>query len=231
MTAPAYRPPGARGGIRKGGRRGGGVGDSRGGAGAEAIGGARRERNDKSWGKTPDRTGGEGGLLKYSGELIALAREVGDFSVGVAAFPEVHPRSPDRATDRRHLAAKLEAADFGITQFFWDSSHYFRMVEELDALGVHTPVIAGVMPIRNVDAQLGRMSAMNGTDVPQWLRDRLEPVKDIPAEVRKIGVEVASKIAQELLDGGVTGLHLYTLNFSRSVREIYANLGLLPEGS
>jgi methylenetetrahydrofolate reductase (NADPH) len=168
------------------------------------------------------------GDFTYSSELIELAREVGDFSVAVAAFPEVHPRSSDRAEDRRRLADKLQLADFGMTQFFWEAHHYFEMAEELAALGVDTPVIAGVMPIRNVEAQLGRMSALNGTNVPDWLRARFDGVAENPREVRKIGVEVATKIAQDLLDGGVPGLHFYTLNFSRSILEIYANLGLQP---
>lgn len=169
------------------------------------------------------------GDFRYSSELIALARDVGDFSIGVAAFPEVHPRSATREDDRRRLADKLRIADFGITQFFWTSDHYFRMRDELAALGVETPVVAGVMPVLNVDAQLGRMSAMNGTAVPHSLRNRFEPIKDKPRDVRKAGVEVATRIAQELLDGGVPGLHFYTLNLSRSVREIIANLGLVPD--
>ena len=167
----------------------------------------------------------------YSSELIELARQVGPFSIGVAAFPEVHPRSPDRATDRRHLADKLGMADFGITQFFWDSSHYFRMVDELAALGVDTPVLAGIMPVRNVEANLFRMSRVNGTDVPRALAERFEAVADDPREVRKLGVEVATKLSQELLDGGVPGLHYYTLNFSWQIRQIFANLGLGPASS
>src|SRR3954452_20506696 len=73
-----------------------------------------------------------GGDFTYATELVELVREVGDFSVAVAAFPEIHPRSPDRAEDRRLLAAKLEMADFGMSQFFWEVEHYRQMVEELD---------------------------------------------------------------------------------------------------
>src|SRR5436189_185963 len=85
----------------------------------------------------------------YSFEFIDLARSIGDFSICVAAFPEVHPRSPDRATDRRFLAEKLRLSDYAITQFFWTADHYFRMVDELSALGVDTPVIPSVFPIIN----------------------------------------------------------------------------------
>ena len=173
----------------------------------------------------PPNDGGAAGDFHYAVELIELVREVGDFSVGVAAFPEVHPQSPDRATDRRWLADKLRAADFGITQFFWSADHYFRMVDELAALGVDTPVIPSVFPVINV-ATAKRFSSVNGAEFPAWLTERLDPVEDDAEEVRRIGVEVATTLAQELLAQDVPGLHVYTMNRSASVREIYANLGL-----
>ncbi len=146
------------------------------------------------------------------------------FSVGVAAHPEIHPRSPDRESDRRQLAAKLRRADFAITQFFFQSEHYFRLVDELAALGVDKPVIPGIMPITNI-GPVRRMAAMNGTAIPAWLDDRLDGVDD-PTEVRRIGVDVATTLCTELLAAGVPGLHFYTLNRSTASREIYANLGL-----
>ena len=165
------------------------------------------------------------GDFEFAVELIALAKEVADFSIGVAAFPEIHPRSPDRAADRRFLAEKLAVADFGITQFFWTAEHYFRMIDELEALGVDTPVIPSVFPIISA-AGARRFTAVNGAEFPQWLGDRLDPVADDPAEVRKIGIEVATTLAQELLDQDPPGLHLYTMNRAASVREIWSNLGL-----
>jgi methylenetetrahydrofolate reductase (NADPH) len=165
------------------------------------------------------------GDFTYATELIELARSVADFSIGVAAFPEVHPRSPDRESDRRRLADKLRLADFAITQFFWEADHYFRMIDELSALGVETPVIPSVFPIVNV-AGARRFTSINGAAFPQWLADRLDPVADDPEEVRKIGIEVATALAQELLDAEIPGLHLYTMNRASSVRQIYANLGL-----
>ena len=173
----------------------------------------------------PPNDGGAAGDFHYAVELIELVRDVGDFSVGVAAFPEVHPQSPDRATDRRWLADKLRAADFGITQFFWSADHYFRMVDELAALGVDTPVIPSVFPVINV-ATAKRFSSVNGAEFPAWLAERLDPIEDDAEEVRRIGVEVATTLAQELLAQDVPGLHVYTMNRSASVREIYANLGL-----
>jgi methylenetetrahydrofolate reductase (NADPH) len=147
-----------------------------------------------------------------------------DFSIGVAAHPEVHPRSPDRDTDRRMLAAKLAAADFAITQFFFEAHHYFALLDELAALGVDKPVLPGIMPITNA-SQIRRMAELSGAELPAWLVDRLDGVED-PADVRRIGVDVASALCAELLDRGAPGLHLYTLNRSTASREIYANLGL-----
>src|ERR671913_2212957 len=148
----------------------------------------------------------------------------GDFSIGVAAHPEVHPRSPDRATDRRMLAAKLAVADFAITQFFFEAEHYVRLLDELAALCVDKPIVPGIMPVTNA-GQLRRMAELSGAAVPGWLVDRLADVED-PDEVRRIGVDVASALSAELLERGAPGLHLYTLNRSTASREIYANLGL-----
>lgn len=147
------------------------------------------------------------------------------FSIGVAAHPEVHPRSPDRETDRRHLAAKLRRADFAITQFFFEARHWLRLVEELADLGVHKPVVPGIMPVTNA-SQVQRMAELSGAAVPQWLVDRLERAGDDHDEVRKVGVDAATTLCAELLDAGAPGLHFYTLNRSTATREIYANLGL-----
>lgn len=174
----------------------------------------------------PPKDGTEpGGDFVYATELVALAREVGDFSVGVAAFPEVHPRSSDRATDRRFLAEKLNAADFGMTQFFWEADHYRTMIEELEALGCTTPVLPGVMPFVSV-AGARRMSAMNNTDIPTWLQERMDAVDGDAEATRRLGVEVATGLIERLLDIGVPGIHLYAMNRAQSIQEIYDNLGL-----
>ena len=169
-----------------------------------------------------------GGDFTYATELIELVREVGDFGVAVAAFPEVHPRSPDRASDRRHLAAKLARADVAITQFFYDADHYLRLRDELAALGCDTPLVPGVMPFVSV-AGLRRMAAMNGSELPAALQERLEAVEGDKEATRALGVEVASDLGRRLLDEGVPGLHLYTMNRARSVREVCTNLGLLTD--
>jgi methylenetetrahydrofolate reductase (NADPH) len=172
-----------------------------------------------------------GGDFSYATELVELVREhPGDFSVGVAAHPELHPRSGgDRAADRRFLAAKLAVADFAITQFFFEFDDYLRMVDELAALGSTTPVLPGIMPPgASPLAGLKRMAAMNGSVIPAALLDRLEAVADDPDALRDIGVEVATDLSRRLLDAGAPGLHLYALNRSASVLRIVENLGLRP---
>lgn len=168
-----------------------------------------------------------GGEFTYAQELIELVREVGDFSVGVAAFPEVHVRSVDRASDRRHLAAKLAQADFGVTTFFFDVEDYRRLVDELADLGCETPVVPGVMPFVNV-AGTRRMSAMNGSAIPTWLQERLDAVDGDAEATRELGVEVAAEQIAALLELGVPGVHLYAMNRAQSIRDVYQRLGLNP---
>jgi methylenetetrahydrofolate reductase (NADPH) len=157
-------------------------------------------------------------------ELVHDIRSRGDFSIGVAAHPELHPHSRTRAEDRRHLASKLEAADFAITQFFFDARHYTRLVEELGALGCTKPIIPGIMPVTNL-AQIQRMALMSGAEVPAWLVSRLEAAES-PEAVRAVGVAAATDLCRELLDLGAPGLHFYTLNKSTASAEIYGDLGL-----
>lgn len=165
------------------------------------------------------------GEIAHAIELVELARDVGGdaFSLGVAAHPELHPLSPDRDSDRRHLAEKLALADFGITQFFFRAEDHLRMLDELTALGCDTPVIPGIMPITNLN-QVQRFAQLSGTAVPDEVVARLEPVADDPTAVRAAGVEVAIEQCQRLLDEGAAGIHYYTLNRSTATREIHAAL-------
>jgi methylenetetrahydrofolate reductase (NADPH) len=180
-------------------------------------------------GGDPPLDGNVDGDFSYASELIAVAREIGEFCIGVAAFPELHPRSADRATDRKHLAAKLRVADFGITQFGFTAEHYLRMVDELAALGVDTPVIPSVMLFRNVEG-CRRMSKLNRTTIPAELDAALDRVDGDATEVRKLAVDWGTRLTQELLDAGVPGVHIYTLNASHATIDLYRNLGLLaPE--
>jgi methylenetetrahydrofolate reductase (NADPH) len=169
----------------------------------------------------PER--GAVGELCHAIELVELAREVGPFCVGVAAQPAGHPDSPDLATDRRHLAAKLELADFAATQLFFEADEWRRLVDSLGALGVDKPVLPGIMPVTTL-ASITRMRDLGGA-VPRWLVDRLESASPSgPAAVRAAGVGAATELCRDLLAAGAPGLHFYTLNRSTATREIVAAL-------
>lgn len=165
------------------------------------------------------------GELDHAVDLVRLIREVGDFSVGVAAHPEPHPRSESLASDRRHTAEKLAEADFAITQFFFEAEHYFELIDSLHRHGVDKPVIAGIMPVTTLGS-IKRMAELQGSAFPGWLAEKLAAVGDDPAAVRRVGIEEATALCTRLLDGGAPGLHFYTLNRSTATREIYGNLGL-----
>ena len=162
------------------------------------------------------------GDFTYATELVELVHEVNGFAVGVAAFPELHPRSPDRATDRQRLAEKLALADFGMTQFFFEVEHYKRMVDELADLGCEVPVIPGVMPFVSVPGTR-RMAGINNTEIPDWLNERLDAVDGDAEATRQLGVEVATDLVAELLDHGVPGVHLYAMNRARASRRSTAS--------
>jgi methylenetetrahydrofolate reductase (NADPH) len=165
------------------------------------------------------------GELERALDLVRLVREAGDFSIGVAAFPEPHPRSPSLEADRFRTAEKLAEADFAVTQLFFEARHYFDLVESLRRLGVDKPVVPGIMPIERI-AQIERMVALQGSEFPGWLRAKLEAAGDDPEAVRQVGIAEAAKLCRELLAGGAPGLHFYTLNRSRTTREIAALLDL-----
>jgi methylenetetrahydrofolate reductase (NADPH) len=164
--------------------------------------------------------------LQNADELVALVRSLGDLCVGVAAFPDGHPESPDRDADALALARKADAgAEFAITQFFFEVGEYHDLVARAARHGCRIPVIPGILPVTNV-GQLVRFAELSGTPIPESVLQRLEPVKDDADAVRAVGVEMATQLCQQLLDDGAPGLHLYTLNRSTATREISANLDL-----
>jgi methylenetetrahydrofolate reductase (NADPH) len=168
----------------------------------------------------PDAAEGE---LAHAIELVELARAIGGFSIGVAAHPAGHPRSPDLQFDRDRLAEKMRVADFAATQFFFKAEEYLGLVEDLAARGIDKPVLPGIMPITSLSA-IPRMAQM-GSAVPPDIVAVLEEAGDQPS-VRAAGIEIATSLCQDLLDAGAPGLHFYTLNSSGATREIYNNLGL-----
>jgi methylenetetrahydrofolate reductase (NADPH) len=163
--------------------------------------------------------------LTYASELVRLVRSLGDFSVGVAAFPDKHPGAPDIEADARRLVEKREAgADFAITQFFFSADAYFRLRDRVAALGCDMPILPGIMPVTQTSS-VQRMAEMSGAIFPPALAERLSAVEDDPAAVRAIGVEVASDLAIRLLAGGAPGVHFYTMNRSTASLEIFNALG------
>ncbi len=166
------------------------------------------------------------GGLTYASELVALVREIGDFSVGVAAFPLGHREAATLDDDVAVLLAKQEAgAQFAITEMFFLASEYSSLVSRASDAGVTIPIVPGIMPITNL-RQVTRMAELSGREVPASVVARVAEHEGDPEAVRRAGIAVASDLCETLLSEGAPGLHFYTLNKSKATREIYANLRL-----
>ncbi len=163
--------------------------------------------------------------LDHAEDLVALVRGLGDFTVGVAAFPDVHPDSPDLDHDVEVLVRKADAgASFAITQMVFDADTYLRLRERVNSRR-DLPITPGLMPVTNL-RQVTRMSELMGTPLPPAVVARLEAVKDDPAAVRAVGVEIAVELGRRMLDEGAPGLHFITMNRSTATLEVHEGLGL-----
>ena len=168
------------------------------------------------------------GDFKYANELVTFIREhSGDwFHLDIAAYPEFHPEATSAAKDIANFKRKVEAgANSAITQYFYNADAYYRFVESCTATGITLPIVPGIMPIYNF-TQLARFSGVCGAEIPRWLRLRLEAYADDLPSLRALGIDVVSKLCDDLLAWGVPSLHFYTLNQSSTISIILNNLAL-----
>lgn len=168
------------------------------------------------------------GEFRYANELVGFIREeTGEhFHIEVAAYPEVHPQAINAQSDMLNFKQKVEAgADSAITQYFFNFEAYIRFVEDCDKMGVHLPIVPGIMPITNY-SQLARFSDMCGAEIPRWIRKRLEGFADDRESIKAFGTDVVSELCQSLLDYGAPGLHFYSMNQAEASLAICRHLGI-----
>jgi methylenetetrahydrofolate reductase (NADPH) len=168
------------------------------------------------------------GELRYANELVAFIREAtGDwFHIEVACYPEYHPQTRSAADEIRNFKRKIDAgANSSITQYFYNTDAYYRFVDDCEAAGIAIPIVPGIMPIANF-AQLARFSDACGAEIPRWLRFKLESYRDDTASIRSCGLDVVTRLCDDLLRAGAPGLHFYTLNQAGLSTTIWQRLGL-----
>ncbi|WP_040161747.1 methylenetetrahydrofolate reductase [Nigerium massiliense] len=166
--------------------------------------------------------------LSNATELVRLIKQTGDFRVGVAAFPDIHPDKGDRDLDVQILLDKQEAgAEFAITQLFFRAENYFDLVERFRARGGTMPIVAGIMPVTNV-GQIERFRDMSGVAMPDEFSRPLLQRADDPASFRALGIEQMTRLCDDVLAGGAPGLQFFTLNRSTATSEILAKLREMP---
>ena len=170
---------------------------------------------------------GSPGELQYSSDLVRFIREeTGDhFHITVACYPEVHPQAKSPQDDLKAYAAKVQAgANSAITQMFFNADGYWRFVDEAQRAGVSIPVIPGIMPITNSSGLL-RFADNCGSEIPRWMRLRLQSFGDDTASIKAFGLDVVTALCDTLHRGGAPSLHFYTMNQSSATLTICQRLG------
>ncbi|GLZ38616.1 methylenetetrahydrofolate reductase [Actinokineospora sp. NBRC 105648] len=166
--------------------------------------------------------------LNYADELVRLVRELGDFCVGVAAFPYGHPRSADLDVDTDNLVRKFTAgADFAIAQLFFEPEDFLRLRDRVAARGCDAALLPGLMPMTTPKI-MAKTVELSGAQVPPRIAARLVPLADQPKAFRAAGIDLVTEMSERLLAEGVTGLHFYTFNRSKATKEVVGRLGLVP---
>jgi methylenetetrahydrofolate reductase (NADPH) len=166
------------------------------------------------------------GGFRYASDLVEFIRvETGDaFLLTIAAYPEWHPQARTPEEDLKNFARKAAAgANSAITQYFYNADAYFYFVDKIRALGVNIPIIPGIMPIASFH-KLARFSDACGAEIPRWMRRRLESYGDDTASIRAFGLEVVTRLAERLIQGGAPGLHFYSMNQADLTAAIWQNL-------
>lgn len=168
------------------------------------------------------------GECKYAADLVHLIRQhyADHFSIAVAAYPEAHPNSKNLLTEIDHFTDKMNAgANIAITQYFYNNDSYFNFMDLCEQKHVQQPVIPGIMPISNF-TNLKKFSKQCGAEIPRWIKKTLSAYDDNIESQRQAGIEIVTRMTQELIDSGVPGLHFYTMNQSAMTHSILKNLDL-----
>jgi methylenetetrahydrofolate reductase (NADPH) len=168
-----------------------------------------------------------GGYINAA-DLVGGIKRIADFEISVAAYAEKHPESPSTETDLDMLQAKVDAgASRAITNFFFNNADYWRFLERVRARGIDIPIVPGQMPIHNFK-QVASFAARSGASLPAALAARFEGLENDPEKAQSVAVAVAAEQALDLMAGGVTTFHFYTLNRAKLVCEVCRRLGLHP---
>ena len=162
-------------------------------------------------------------------DLVKGLKEIGDFDVSVAAYPEMHPDSPNLAADIENLKRKVDAgASRAITQFFFEPDQYFRFLDHCDSYGINVPIVPGILPVTNFNT-LKKFAGATGASIPSWMEDLFHGLDDRPETRAHVAATVASETCRRLYEGGVRDFHFYTLNRADLTYSICHMLGIRPD--
>ena len=160
----------------------------------------------------------------YASELIREIKEIGDFCIGAAWYPEGHVESENKTKDIQHLQEKVEAGcDFVTTQMFFDNNILYNYLYRIREKGITVPVIAGIMPVTNV-SQIRRICQMSGTYLPSRFKAIVDRFGENPAAMKQAGIAYATEQIIDLIANGVNGIHVYSMNKPDVAEKIQENL-------